>query len=121
MTLVIGLTGGIASGKSTVSHMLKEYGIPVIDADQIARDVVEPGEKAYGAIVETCGHYVLNDDHTIDLKKLGAIVFANDNKRKQLNDIVHPAVREKMISKRDALNKTDIPCDSLDSPIWDEI
>ncbi|HLR08377.1 MAG TPA: dephospho-CoA kinase [Bacillota bacterium] len=117
MTLVIGLTGGIASGKSTVSHMLKEYGIPVIDADQIARDVVEPGEKAYGAIVETFGHNVLNDDQTIDRKKLGAIVFANDNKRKQLNAIVHPAVREKMIRKRDALKETDVPCVVLDIPL----
>src|SRR5699024_1888241 len=94
-----------------------EYGIPVIDADQIARDVVEPGEKAYGALVETFGHNVLNDDQTIDSKKLGAIVCANDNKRKQLNAIVHPAVREKMIRKRDAPKDTGGPCVVSDIPL----
>ena len=117
MTRVIGLTGSIASGKSTVSCMFKDLCIPVIDADQISRDVVEPGEKAYEAIVQAFGRDVLHDDQTIDRKTLGAIVFADDNKRKRLNAIVHPAVREKMLRERDALKKAGASCIVLDIPL----
>lgn len=101
MTVVIGLTGSIATGKSTVSQMFKDYQIPVIDADQISRKVVEPGEKAYSQIVEAFGHDILQEDETLDRKALGAIVFNNEDKRETLNSIVHPAVREKMLAERD--------------------
>jgi dephospho-CoA kinase len=96
MSLIIGLTGGIASGKSTVSRMLLEYGIPVIDADIEARRVVEKGEKAYLQIVETFGEGILATDGEIDRGKLGSIVFHDEEKRLQLNAIVHPAVRDRM-------------------------
>lgn len=89
---LIGLTGGIACGKSTVSGMMRELGLPVIDADQIARDVVRPGEPAYRAIVEEFGRDILNDDATIDREKLGALVFANEEKRKLLESLTHPHV-----------------------------
>lgn len=99
MTIVIGLTGGIASGKSTVSTMLKEKGIRVVDADHIARIVVEVGEPAYNQIVEEFGIGILKEDTTINREKLGAIIFADEKKRQTLNSIVHPAVRKEMLKQ----------------------
>ncbi|MDZ5472474.1 dephospho-CoA kinase [Bacillus sp. 31A1R] len=101
MSLIIGLTGGIASGKSTISNMLKEKGIPVIDADVEARLAVEIGEPAYEEIVSYFGREILNEDHTIDRAKLGAIIFNNEEKRLKLNSIVHPAVRKHMTEKKE--------------------
>jgi len=95
--LVIGLTGGIATGKSTVSTLLKASNIPVIDADLIARQVVEPGTTALARIKATFGNQVLFPDGTLDRKKLGSIIFTDDSKRKKLNAIVHPAVRKTMV------------------------
>jgi dephospho-CoA kinase len=103
MSLVIGLTGGIASGKSTVSRMLLELNIPVIDADVEARNVVEIGEKAYQQIINTFGHEILLDNGEINRTKLGGIVFHDEEKRMQLNSIVHPAVRERMNSLKEQL------------------
>ncbi|KAK7693928.1 hypothetical protein QCA50_003502 [Cerrena zonata] len=94
--LVVGLTGGIATGKSTVSTLLKSYKIPVVDADVIAREVVLPGTSTLAKIVKTFGEDVLQPDGTLDRPKLGSIVFSDESKRKQLNAIVHPAVRKKM-------------------------
>ncbi len=102
MTLVIGLTGGIASGKSTVANMLKEQGITVIDADIEARLAVEPGEIAYNKIVEHFGRNILLEDGTINRAKLGEIIFNNKEERIVLNGIVHPAVRERMNEKKEA-------------------
>jgi len=89
---IIGLTGGIASGKSTVSAMLRELGAPVIDADQVARDVVAPGTPALAEIVAEFGAGVLAQDGTLERKKLGAIVFADPALRARLNAITHPRV-----------------------------
>ncbi|MDE3839870.1 dephospho-CoA kinase [Bacillus methanolicus] len=100
MALVVGLTGGIASGKSTVSNMIKNLGITVIDADVEARLAVEKGKKAYHEIVSHFGPEILQSDGTIDRAKLGSIVFHNSEKRMLLNTIVHPAVREQMLSKK---------------------
>ena len=97
--LRIGLTGGIASGKSTVSNMLRKRSIPIVDADVCAREVVEPGEAAYLQIVETFGRDILFPDGTIDRKQLGQIIFSDEEKRKRLNGIVHPEVRKRMLSK----------------------
>jgi dephospho-CoA kinase len=96
MTLIIGLTGGIASGKSTVARMLLDMNIPVIDADVEARKAVEKGQKAYLRIIETFGNAILTAAGDIDRVKLGSIVFHDEDKRLQLNEIVHPAVRERM-------------------------
>lgn len=101
MSVIIGLTGGIASGKSTVSTMLKELNIPVIDADEEARLAVEKGEKAYLEIVAYFGEEILLEDGSIDRLKLGSIIFPNEDKRKILNSIVHPAVRENMLRKKE--------------------
>lgn len=95
-SLVIGLTGGIASGKSTVSTLLKAYDIPLIDADVIARDVVRPGTPALAQIVAHFGPTVLLPDGSLDRTKLGQIIFNNEMERKVLNGIVHPAVRRAM-------------------------
>jgi dephospho-CoA kinase len=89
---LFGLTGGIASGKSAVAARLRERGVPVIDADQLAREAVLPGTNALAQIVKTFGEEVLLGDGSLDRKKLGQIVFADEEKRKQLNAIVHPAV-----------------------------
>ncbi|WP_419393600.1 dephospho-CoA kinase [Cytobacillus praedii] len=101
MSIVVGLTGGIASGKSTVSSILIEKGITVIDADIEARLAVENGEEAYYEIVRQFGDEVLLTDGSIDRGKLGSIIFHNQEKRLMLNNIVHPAVRKRMIEKKE--------------------
>jgi dephospho-CoA kinase len=89
---VIGLTGGIASGKSVVSRMLRDLSAPVVDADLLARKVVEKGQPAYQDIVREFGPEVLLPGGTIDRKKLGDLVFADEAKRKRLNAITHPRI-----------------------------
>ncbi|AWB96866.1 dephospho-CoA kinase [Agromyces badenianii] len=91
---LIGLTGGIASGKSTVARRLYEHGAVHIDADQLARRVVEPGTPALAAVVEEFGPDVLRRDGSLDRAKLGEHVFGNPVALEKLNAIVHPAVRE---------------------------
>ncbi|RZS66215.1 dephospho-CoA kinase [Agromyces ramosus] len=91
---LIGLTGGIASGKSTVARRLVEHGAVHIDADELARRVVQPGKPALAAIVEGFGQGILDHDGTLDRQKLAEIVFNDDEARERLNAIVHPAVRE---------------------------
>ncbi|MCY7494279.1 dephospho-CoA kinase [Bacillus safensis] len=101
MTLVIGLTGGIASGKSTVSQMIKEQGIRVVDADVIAKEAVAKGTPALQQIVQTFGEDVLLPNGELNRQQLGAIIFSDEEKRKQLNAIVHPEVRKEMLKQRD--------------------
>ncbi|MBD8005276.1 dephospho-CoA kinase [Bacillus norwichensis] len=96
MAFIVGLTGGIASGKSTVSKLLEKRGFAIVDADIASRKVVEPGEKAYREIVETFGNEILLEDGSLNRARLGSIVFQNEEQRKILNSIVHPAVRKKM-------------------------
>jgi dephospho-CoA kinase len=91
---VIGLTGNIACGKSVVARMFEELGAKIIDADRIARLVVEPGEPAWKEIVEKFGEGILNTDRTIDRNKLGEIVFNDNEKREELNRITHPKIIE---------------------------
>jgi dephospho-CoA kinase len=89
---LIGLTGGIASGKSTIARRLTERGAVVVDADRIAREVVEPGTPALAAIAERFGTAVIAPDGSLDRPALGAIVFADEDARLALNAITHPAV-----------------------------
>src|SRR5690625_3642877 len=117
MALIIGLTGSIASGKSTISSMFSEFNIPVVDADKIAREVVQPGEKAYIEIVKAFGDKILKEDLTIDRKKLGSIIFADDDKRHQLNSIIHPAIRETMTFQKDQYIQSGEKCIVLDIPL----
>jgi dephospho-CoA kinase len=90
---VIGLTGGIATGKSTVARFFAKLGIPVIDADQLARDAVHPGSPALKKIETVFGKDMLTQEGTLDRKRLGALVFAAPEKRCQLEAILHPAIR----------------------------
>ena len=89
----VGLTGGVASGKSTVSAILAELGAVVIDADVLAREVVAPGTKGLAAVVEEFGPEVLGPDGGLDRPRLGALVFADPGRRRALEAIIHPLVR----------------------------
>ncbi len=105
--LAVGLTGGIGSGKSAVADLLVERGAVLIDADQVARDVVAPGGPAYQPLVDRFGPEILDADGTIDRKALAAVAFANEENRLELNAITHPAIGIAMIQARDALADTD--------------
>ncbi|HWI60883.1 MAG TPA: dephospho-CoA kinase [Symbiobacteriaceae bacterium] len=96
--VVIGLTGSIASGKSTVSQMLRNLGAPVIDADAIVHELQQPGTPVTAAIAREFGPDVLQPDGALDRAALGRIVFTDPARRKALEAIVHPAVRERMWS-----------------------
>jgi dephospho-CoA kinase len=94
--LRLGLTGGIASGKSTVAGMLREWGFAVLDADSLGHTLIEPGKPAYDEVVRTFGPSVLDGHQQVDRSKLGAVVFADRSKLDALNAIVHPRVRAEM-------------------------
>ncbi len=101
---LVGLTGGIGSGKSTVARMLAERGAVVIDADAIAREVVEPGTDGFDEVVERFGDDVLAGDGSLDRDAVAAIVFDDDDARADLNAIVHPRVGEEIGRRLAALN-----------------
>jgi dephospho-CoA kinase len=102
----VGLTGGIASGKSTTAHLLQAWGAHVIDSDQLAHDAIAPGQPAHREIVEHFGNAVLNPDGTINRPRLGEIVFADDAQRARLNQIVHPRVRAQWQKQTEAIEAT---------------
>lgn len=104
----IGLTGGIATGKSTVSTMLLARGAVIIDADLIAREVMQAGHVVLQQVVAAFGKEILLADGSLDRKKLGRIVFGNEIARKKLNDITHPAIRSE-IKERQAQYQTQYP------------
>ena len=93
MTLIVGLTGGIATGKSTVSQMFKTVEVPVIETDSIARELLAKGTEGYEEVVAHFSKSILLTNNEINRKKLGMIVFGNHQKRSKLNDIVHPRVK----------------------------
>lgn len=110
----VGLTGGVGSGKSTVSRLLSERGAVVIDADAIAREVVEPGTPGFDAVVETFGSSIVGADGRLDRPALAALVFGDEAKRLQLNAIVHPLVGQRTVelaaaAPPDAVVVYDIP------------
>ncbi|WP_199481273.1 dephospho-CoA kinase [Vibrio owensii] len=98
MAFVIGLTGGIASGKTTVANLFKQqFKIDIVDADIVAREVVEPGTPGLNAIVEHFGADIVRDDQTLDRAKLRGKIFSNPEEKAWLNGLLHPMIREKMI------------------------
>jgi dephospho-CoA kinase len=101
--LLVGLTGGIATGKSTVTSLLRDLGAEIIDADVLAREVVEPGEPALGEIAAEFGRGVLGGDGRLDRKALGAIVFADPERRLRLEAITHPRIRDRFQRRLDEL------------------
>ncbi|MDP8927455.1 MAG: dephospho-CoA kinase [Actinomycetota bacterium] len=96
---VVALTGGIGSGKSTVSGMLAERGALVIDADQLAREVVEPGSEGFREVVERFGEEVATSEGSLDRQRLAAIVFDDEDARRDLNAIIHPRVHERIAAR----------------------
>ena len=105
--LVLAVTGGIATGKTTVANMLTELGAPHIDFDVLARQVVEPGTPALKKIVEYFGKQVLQEDGTLDRKKLSKIVFRDIEKRKKLEGFTHPAILEEFLNQINAIARKD--------------
>jgi dephospho-CoA kinase len=101
--LLVGLTGGIATGKSTVSGILRGLGGEIIDADLLAREVVEPGQPALAQIATEFGRDVVTASGALDRKRLGAIIFANPERRRRLEAITHPAIRERFLARLDEL------------------
>jgi dephospho-CoA kinase len=100
---VFGLTGGLASGKSTVAARFRARGVPVIDADQIAREVVEPGSEGLARVVEAFGEGVLAPDGSLDRARLGDLVFAAPERRRVLNSILHPRIAARSAERIAAL------------------
>ena len=94
---IVGLTGGLASGKSTIAQILIERGFDVIDADEVARDVVKPGSASLEKIVKRWGIQILNDDGSLNRKKLASIVFKDKSQREELEKILHPEILNRMI------------------------
>ena len=105
--LLVGLTGGIGAGKSTVAKLLAEHGAIVIDADSIVRELQQPGTDVFGAIVDRFGTHVVAADGTLDRERLADIVFRNDDARSALNAIVHPAVYAVMSERIAAVKDAD--------------
>lgn len=103
--IVAGLTGNIATGKTTVSRMFRKFGASIVDADQVARKVVEPGKPAWQRIVDEFGEDILLEDSRIDRKKLGDIVFSNSSKREKLNSITHPEITKEIRRQVEELRK----------------
>jgi dephospho-CoA kinase len=103
--LLLGVTGGIASGKTTVARMLEELGAPIIDFDVLARQVVEPGKPAWKEIVEYFGKQVLQEDDTLDRKKLSSIIFRDLEKRKKLESFTHPRINEEFVRQVNKIAK----------------
>lgn len=114
---VYGLTGGIGSGKSTVAKMLHEYGIPVVSADELARVVVAPGSEGLERVVEAFGSEVLGETGELDRRRLSAIVFGDVEKRRALEAILHPRIRECYEQVLDALEKAGHPVAVYEVPL----
>lgn len=104
--MIVGLTGGIACGKSTVSRMLEARGGKIVDADRIAREVVLPGRPALQKIVEAFGPEMLMEDGTLHRKRLGSVVFRDEAKRRQLEAITHPEITKEMARRIEELKRT---------------
>lgn len=113
----IGLTGGIASGKSTVSRWLKAQDYPLIDADQLARDVVAPGEPALQKIAATFGAHLISPDGRLDRKALGELIFHDERKRRRLNALLHPPIRQRMIDRLNHYERLNASVVFLDIPL----
>ncbi|HFI0594493.1 TPA: dephospho-CoA kinase [Streptococcus suis] len=120
MTKIIGLTGGIASGKSTVTAFLREQGYPVIDADAVVHELQAKGGKLYQVLVEEFGNAILTAEGDLDRKKLGQVVFENAGLRAHLSHLQDQIIREELLARRDALKQTE-PVVFMDIPLLYEV
>ncbi len=114
---LVGLTGGIGSGKSTVAARLAERGVPVVDADRIAREIVEPGEPALEDLVAHFGERILTDDGRLDRAGLAAIAFADEEQRAALNAITHPRIGQRITARLEQLEAEGVELVVLDHPL----
>lgn len=115
--LKIGLTGSIGTGKSTVSKLLRERGIAVIDADLLAREIVKKGQECLNDLKNVFGNQVLTSDGELDRKKLGQIVFSDDSKLELLNSVTHPHIRRRMKAQMNELESKNNKVLVLDIPL----
>ena len=118
---LVGLTGGIATGKSTVAEMFRQLGATLIDSDLLAREAVAPGGPAYLKVIERFGRDVLRSDGYIDREKLGRIVFNDDAARRDLNIITHPKVFELMMKRIEEAEKEGAEVVMVDIPLFFEV
>ena len=107
MTRIIGITGGIASGKSTVTEFLRQQGYQVIDADQVVHELQEPGGRLYQALLSTFGSVILQEDGHLDRPKLGAMIFGNPQLLAQSSQIQNQIIREELACRRELLTETE--------------
>lgn len=114
MKKILGITGGIGSGKSLVSKMFKELGATIVDADKIAKEILEPDGAAFKEVICSFGGDILKADHSIDRKKLAGIVFNDDKKLNQLNAITHPTIFKEMKTQ---VNRAETKVVCLDVPL----
>lgn len=117
MTYTLGLTGGIATGKSTVTRFFRQHDIPVVDADVIAREVVEPGTDGLAEIIKTFGTEILLEDGSLNRKKLGEIIFKDEDKREMLNQILHQEIHQKMMMAKEKWESERVPLIVFDIPL----
>lgn len=117
MTLVLGLTGGIATGKSTADEFFKKKNIPIIDSDKIAHNIMNVGKPAWKQVKNAFGQNYLNQDQTVNRKKLGELVFNNSAELKKLNDITHPLIYQEIQEKIKAEKDKGTPLVIVDAPI----
>ena len=96
---IIGITGGIGSGKSVVSRMIRERGFPVVDLDELAHEIIEPGKPAYEKILSRFGKDILDPERRIERRRLGAVVFRDAEARKELEQITHPEISRLLVEK----------------------
>lgn len=115
MSKILGLTGGIACGKSTISAYLKEFGLPVIDADECSRAVVEKGSIGLEKLTEIFGNKILENDGTLNRKALGQIVFSDSEQLSLLNSVMEPLIREEISRRLNQENNADLVV--LDAPL----
>lgn len=117
MTYILGLTGGIASGKSTISQFFKEQSVPVVDADIVARDIVEPGTKGLADIVLHFGTGILLPNGSLNRKKLGRIIFSDEKKRLLLDDILKTPLKKGIDEKINFYRNQNYPLIVFDAPL----
>lgn len=118
MTYVLALTGGIATGKSTADQFFEKKNIPIVDCDKIAHDLMEPKNASWQAIKDNFGGEYLNDDQTINRKKLGQLVFSDKSALNKLNQLTHPLIFDKTIQKIESYQNEDMVI--LDAPVYFE-
>ncbi|MGX7245693.1 dephospho-CoA kinase [Enterococcus quebecensis] len=116
MGMVLGVTGGIATGKSTVVNVFRSLGFPIVDADVIAREVVEPGTPGLSEVVSVFGTDILNSDNSLNRKKLGTVIFSNKQKRKLLNKTLSPFIKKTILTEIED-KKKESPLVIVDIPL----